>query len=238
MVLSNTPPAGAGQVHRVTKTDQLLKIIDGLGLDNNFNPVGIRTKALAEVSGVPANSISVLLTPHVNSGRLCVCKITVPGSPPQNEYRKGIGVPMPEFKPLNTRKAGIALGTPAHRGGTAKAPPLSTPAPVVTAIVPPTFIKPQPAVGSNTGSAIPVPPASAGDRAVAAGQATPKPAARARLKEEPAATKASAGDALRINIDDDGTLIIATAEDVIELDIDQALRLGDFMHATQGVWRP
>ncbi len=67
---------------------------------------------------------------------------------------------------------------------------------------------------------------------------TPEPSQRVRLKTEPAARKASAGDVLRISLDDDGSLLLSNEDGVLELGIDQVLRLGDFLHATEGVWRP
>ena len=239
MTLSNTPPAGAGQVQRITKTERLLKHIAGLGLDRFGNPVGIRATALAEATGIDKDGISGLLVPHVKSGRLVMCKITVPGERggPQSEYRAGPGVPPSEFKLLNTKRAGIAPSTPTRRIGTtgAPAPALSTPKPAADTINPLTLLKPQPAVGMATPAAgDPAPPR--GEPAVTA-QATPKPEARARMKKEPAAPKASAGD-VRIGINDAGTLVIAIDDDSIELNPKQAKRLGYFMAGTAGVWNP
>jgi hypothetical protein len=236
MRLAKKPPVGAGKVQRITKTDTLLAHIEGLGLDKFMNPIGIRTLALAEATGVPANSISVLLAPHVASGRLCTCKVTVPGSPAQNEYRKGAGATAPKFQPLDTRRTGVALRTPARAG--APAVPLSTPKPGATEIEPATLGKPQPAVGATTPAAGNPEPPSKVEPAVAAAPATPKPTAGVRLNKEPTTPKASAGDALSINIDHDGTLIIATDEAVIELQQSQSRRLGNFMLGSQGIWNP
>lgn len=233
-------PQDAGQVKRITKTDALLAHIEALGADKtSFLPIGIRTTDLAEATGVPAASVSVLLAPHVKSGRIQMCKISTPGSPQQNEYRKGIGVPT-DFKPLNTRRAGIARGaTTKPLPVTTPAPSLSTPKPPVAAISTPVFIKPtQPevvALAQKTPAAEARPPMRA-EPAVAA-QATPKPKAPARMKAEPAAPKASAGD-VRIGINDAGTLVIAIDDDSIELNPKQAKRLGNFMAGTAGVWNP
>lgn len=211
MRLATTPPQGAGQVRHTTKTDLLLRHIEGLGVDKvTFNPIGIRVAALAEATGVPAASIPVLLAKHVQSGRVCACKISVPGSgtAPQTEYRRGIGVPMPDWKPLNATRAGIA-----------------------------TMKQPQPAVGNATPAAgDPVPPR--GEPAVAAVPATPTPEASAVLKEEPAPRKASAGDDFSITLDDTGALIIATCEGVIELQPAHAKRLGHFMVGSERIWNP
>jgi hypothetical protein len=46
------------------------------------------------------------------------------------------------------------------------------------------------------------------------------------------------GDAIDISLDHRGTLVIATCEGELELNADQTLALGDFLQATQGVWRP
>ena len=246
MRLSNKPPAGAGKVQRITKTDTLLAHIEGLGLDKFMNPIGIRTQALAEATGVPVNSISVLLAPHVASGRLCTCKVTVPGSPAQNEYRKGAGAASTAFRPLSTKRSGIALRTPARASGPAAS--LSTPKPGVNDIEPATLGKPQRAVGTTPAAGDQGPPPVA--PAVTAAKATPEPTTRARMKKEPTARKAPAGDVaprpqhtngndgISLRIDHDGTLLIATDEGVLEIAPKQSRRLGHFMADTHGVWNP
>lgn len=110
MVLSHTPPKGADKAHGITKTDLLLQHIERLGNDRFGNPIGIRCHPLSAATGVPATSIPVLLAKHVQSGRLCACKISVPGSgtAPQTEYRKGGGVAAPDWKPLDAKRAKIA----------------------------------------------------------------------------------------------------------------------------------
>ena len=228
---------------RMTKTDALVAHIKGLGRDKFFNPIGIRTGELSDATGVPKNSIQAMLEGRINTGELVVCKITNASGREEREYRAGPGVPPPDFKPLDTKRAGIA------RGGVTKplpvttpAPSLSTPKPTVDAICTPTLItkKTQPEVVALTFAETPAaegaapPPA---ETAVAA-QATPKPSTGAVLKKEPATRKALAGDDLRVGINADGVMVIALDDDSIELDIHQVLRLGDFLHATQGVWRP
>ena len=236
MRLSNTPPAGAGKVHGVTKTERLLKHIAGLGRDKYGAPIAIRATELAAATEIDKDSISGLLAPHVKNGRLVMCKITVPGTSggPQCVYRAGPGVPPPDFKPLNIKRNGIALRTSELRPS--GAPALSTPKPPPAPIAPPVFLKPQPAVG-NTGRLRPeTSTLSSGAQAVAA-EATPKPEARVRMKKEPAAPKASAGD-VRIGINASGALVIALDSDTLELDPKQTRKLGQFMGATQGVWNP
>lgn len=228
-------------VKRVTKTDALVAHIEGLGSDKFFTPIGIRTSALAEATGVPANSIQQLLDSRVKSGEIVACTITGASGHREREYRAGPGLPPPDFKPLNTRRNGIARGaTTKPLPVTTPAPSLSTPKPAVAAIRTPTFLKPtQPevvVVAQKTPAAEARPPMRA-EPAVAA-HATPSQAVRVRLKKEPTARNATAGDEIHVDIDADGTLVIANCETCIELDIDQVLRLGDFLHATQGVWRP
>lgn len=244
---TNTPPAGAGRGQATTKTERLLNIIEGLGTDKHSgNPIGIRTKELAERGDVIPSSVGMLLAPHAASGRIRVCKVTTPGSPPQNEYRRGIGVAAPDFKPLSAKRAGIAIG-PAT-----KPPPVTTPAPAVSTAAAPTpaiadirtptlITKTHPEVVAQ---ALAQTPAAGGHStpraapAVAAVKATPKPPAGDALKKEPATRKASAGDDLRIGINDAGTLVIAVDDESIELNPKQARKLGHFMSGTAGVWNP
>lgn len=228
-------------VKRHTKTDALVAHIKSLGCDKFFKPVGIRTGDLADATGVPKNSIQALLEARVKSGELVACKITNANGREEREYRAGAGVTPPAFNPLDTRRNGIA------RGGVTKplpvttpAPSLSTPKPTVGAIRTPTLItkKTQPEVVAPfktpaAGDAAPPPV----EPAVAA-QATPKPKAGAALKKEPAAPKASAGDVMRIGINDAGTLVIAIDGESMEFNPKQARRLGSFMAGTAGVWGP
>lgn len=234
---------------RVTKTEILLAAIEGLGDDKNNRPIGIRTAELAAKTGVAINGIQVLLAPHVASGRLCVCKVTAPGRPAQNEYRRGAGVPPPSHAPLKPKRAGIALGQPG------KPLPVTTPAPAVSAsrtaepatpvFLPPRATTPQAQVGNSAsrhaGTSTVTPPAGPAATAPGIGPAqTPKPAAGAVLKKEPATRRASAGDALRLAIDQDGVLQVGDDDDPARWVFTpaQVLAIGDFLHATQGVWRP
>ena len=239
MRLDNTPPKGAGKSQGTTKTELLLNHIEGLGNDKvSGNPIGIRVAALSEATGVGVTSIPTLLQPYVLSGRLACCKITRPGLPPMNEYRKGIGVPMPDFKPLQTKRGPGNLM--ARAAATAIWPTLSTPRPKIEDIVTPTLTtKTQPEVVAPHVAQTPAaegaapPPA---ETAVTA-QATPGPTPRAALKREPAAVKAPAGD-VRIGINCDGVLVIAIDDESIELNPKQARKLGHFMSGTAGVWNP
>ena len=233
-------------IRRATKTDALLAHIRGLGTDKYGAPVGIRTTALAEATGVGTNSIQVLLDPAVLRGDLVVCKITGPTGRIEREYRAGPGVPPPAFVPLNTRRAGIAHG-PATKPlpVTTAAASLSTSAPAANAApAVPVFLdqqreKPQPAVG-NTGSRRVRPTPLAPVPAVAA--TPPKPAPE-RRGIGPAPAMASAGnesDRLLLSISQDGELQVGYGDDPARWGFHQhqVLALGDFLHATQEVWRP
>ncbi len=233
---------------RVTKTDTLLAAIEGLGEDKGNRPIGIRTAELAAKTGVPANSILMLLAPHVASGQLCVCKVTTPGRPPQNEYRRGAGMPPPSHTPLQPKRAGIALGQPGKPLPATTPPPAIWP-PHTNEPTIPVFLKPQattpqaqvgkqrqPAAGTSTVTPPAEPAATtSGTRRVP----TPKPNAGAVLKKEPATPRASAGDVLRLSIDQDGALQMGDEDDPARwvFTPDQVLAIGDFLHATQGVWR-
>ncbi len=217
------------------KTDQLLAIIEGLGVDKFMNPISIRVPDLARRSNIDASSIPPLLATAVARGRIVMCKITVPGkAKPMNEYRRAAGTSADKWIPLKTKRAGMALRVPARAG--VPAVPLSTPKPGVTEIEPATLGKPQRAVGTTPAAGYQDPPPVA--PAVTAEQATPAPAARVVLKKEPAARSEPAGDALTININHDGVLTIGTEEAVIELQPKHSRRLGNFMLGSQGIWNP
>lgn len=224
---------------RHTKTDVLLAHIRGLGLDKYQNPIGIRTTALAAATGVPVNSIQVLLERSISHGDLVVCKITGARGRQEREYRVGPGVPPPEFKPLKVRLPWPDLTRQPQRP--TAAPSLSKPLPACSAIETPVLIPPRPAVGKNSGSsAIGMPSANPSPEAPAvAAQATPGPETRARLKKEPAANKAPAGDVLLLSIDQDGALQVGYGDDPARWVFEQrhVMALGDFLHATQQVWR-
>lgn len=238
MRLNHTPPKGAGRVQHVTLTDKLLKVIDGLGNDKYGNPVGIRSPELAAASGVPAKSITALLATAVTKGRVVVCKVIIPGAATQNEYRKGGGLPPPEFKPLNPQRAGIARSTPAARHAPSSEAAKGILPPHDKATETPVFLSsttPQPAVG-NTGSAQ-SDSTSADERAVTSDPETPEPQPE-RRGMGPAPAKAPAGDVFSITLDDAGVLVIATDEGVIELQPTHAKRLGHFLVGSQGIWNP
>ncbi len=69
---------------------------------------------------------------------------------------------------------------------------------------------------------------------------TPRPAAGAALKKEPATRKASAGDALRLSIDQDGVLQMGDDIDPARwiFTPQQTKQLGCFLRQTHDVWNP
>ena len=58
-----------------------------------------RSLQISEATGVDISSVTPLLASYVKSGQLVMCKVEVPGSRPQNEYRIGVGLAA-EWKPL------------------------------------------------------------------------------------------------------------------------------------------
>lgn len=228
-------------VKPATNAEKLVAVIRALGVDKYMQPLAIKTSDLADKTGIAAGSIQASLAPALKRGDVVSCKVTPASGHSYNEWHAGPGIAPPEFKPLNTRRAGIAHGAPSKPlPVTTAAPKVSTPKLDVTQIDVPTLGHAQPAVAKNTGSrTIGKSPTTPSPEAPAvAAKATPEPSKRVRLKTEPAARKASAGDVLRISLDDDGSLLLSNEDGVLELCIDQVLRLGDFMHATEGVWRP
>ena len=64
-----------------------------------------RSKEIAEAIGVDPSSVPVLLSLAVEYGTLVMCKVEVPGTVPQNEYRAGGGMPPPKFGDLSINPA-------------------------------------------------------------------------------------------------------------------------------------
>lgn len=224
----------------------VLQVLADLGTDGDGRNVSIRTEDLCTRAGVTANNLARIVGPLVEAGQVLACKITRPEGRggPMKEYRLASMV-VPPFVPLNARRAGIAHGAPTKPlPVTTSAPHLSTPARGVNEIEPPRFgHQPRPAVGKNTGSVRSVSPSpdSTEARAVAPGEVTPKPESE-RRGIGPARVKASAGDArrLRLSMDHYGGLQIGDEDDPAEMVFtpDETLAIGDFMHATEGLWRP
>ena len=211
----------------------------------------IRTKELSDATGVQGNNIGTALAAAIARGEVYVCKVAPgPGGTGRstNEYRIGGGMPVPDFTPLDPKKARIASmtamarRTPDTSGATGTLP--------VRSVMPdvPVFLSsttPQAQVGNSAsrhaGSPLDTPPAGSAATAPGISPAqTPKPDAGAALKKEPATRKASAGDALRLSIDQDGVLQMGDDEDPARWVFmpNQVLAMGDFLHATERLWRP
>jgi hypothetical protein len=184
----------------------------------------MRTPEIAEISGMSLIEIGSALEAPVKHGLVTVCKITNAAGSKTSEYRIGSGVPM------------VSQGS--YQPGKK----------LVTAIQRPTPIMPkpaQPAVASaldvrsqsNTGSDPQVATSLPAEVAVAAIKATPKPKAKVR-ELGPASQTASAGNDVKIIIDQDGAVSLYNDEFTIDLTPAQALAVGDFFHATQDLWRP
>ena len=234
--MTRGPKKGSGE-----SAARVLKVLQSLGTEDGVRPRSILTPELCARAKIDAGNLSRIMAPLVEAGQVLVCKVTVPGARggPKNEYRLATGGAVPPFRPLDTRRAGVALGQPGKPlPATTPAPKVSTPKPGINEIEPAALGKPQrdggpkPPAAGGTGTPNPAEPA------VAAVPATPAPASGVALKKEPTARPASAGDALRLSIDEAGTLLIATDEGVIELQPTQARRLGHFMAGSHGIWNP
>jgi hypothetical protein len=232
MVRLNTiPPKGAGQVKGITQTDRLIRHIQKLGTDKYGNPVSIRTNELAEATGIDSANVAASLAIAIRNGLVVVCKVTSATGRATNEYRAGPGVPPPEHKPLNTRKAGVASGAPTKPlPVTRPAVQLSTPVAPANEIDIPVFIKQ---------TAQPAPSSSPTPQEPAASSTAPDPDAGA-VRHEPAARKIQQSNTLRLSIDQDGRLQVGDDADPAQIVFppEHTLALGDFLALTQGVWRP
>jgi hypothetical protein len=94
---------------------------------------------------------------------------------------------------------------------------------------------------NNTGSGRPEldgAQSSAGAPAAAKHEPQGRPCGAAFDLREAMARTLPQGAAIDISMDHRATLVIATCEGELELTPAQTLTLGDFLHATQGVWRP
>lgn len=217
---------------------RILKALAGLGTEDGVRPKSIRTPELCRLTGITANNLGRAIQPLIDQGKVIMCKITRPGPGGSvKEFRLGAGMVQAGQVPLNPRRAGIAHGAPTKPlPVTTPAPKVSTPAPDVCEIPVPVFKRAHPAVASNSGSSAtgsPTTTPSPGVPAVAA-KATPKP-----TRHSPAA--ASEGDVrLRLSIDQDGALQIGDDDDPARyiFNPEHTLAIGDFLHLTQGVWRP
>lgn len=214
--MSGGRPVGTGK-----SADKVMAVLRGLGTDKEFRPIAIRTPELSQRTGITPNNLARVMNALVEAGQVTRCQVSQPGrGAPVNEYRLGAGMAHHVAPPLNPKRHGIAHGAPTKPlPVTTPAPAVSTPRTPVTEIEVPVLRHAQPAVAQNSGS-----------RPIGKSTTTPSP--------EAPAVAAPAGDVLRISLDDDGTLLLFHEDGVLEMGIDQVMRLGDFLHQTQGVWRP
>lgn len=195
------------------------------------HPRGLRSAELAEALGVEPQQITSIMSGAVGRGDVLACDVTNGEGRKTREYRLAVAAghaapPNPQAFSLHRRPAGnpIVPRPPAefHAARLAKGEDPAEPAEQHA----------RPAVAKNTGSPGPQPsgrlPAVA--RAVAPGPAAPS-APRA-------GTETPRPDEIGLQIDNEGALIIATDDVALALNPAQVLALGDFLHATEGVWRP
>jgi len=230
-------------------TERILAVLRSLGTDRDNRPVSIYTAELAERAQVNHGSMAVLGKAMEARGLVVRCLVQPAAGNARHAWRMGPGMPVPAFVPLNTKRAGVAMGQPG------KPMPVTTPAsatstPCATEPATPVFLQtrattPQAQVGNSASRYAKFLPDTppAGSAATVPGirlAQTPKPDAGAELKKEPATRKASAGDALRLSIDQDGVLQMGDDEDPARWVFmpNQVLAMGDFLHATERLWRP
>lgn len=208
----------------------------------------IRTKELSDATGVQGNNIGTALAAAIARGDVYVCKVTPgPGQTGRstNEYRIGGGKPPPEFVPLNPRRAALASMAASVRRTPSTQPATGTLPARTEWPATPVFLSsttPQAQVGNSAsqhaGASAETPPAGPADTAITA---TPGPAPK-RRGMGPASATAPAGDVkkLRLAIDQDGSLQLGDDTDPAQFVFppEQVLQLGDFLHGTQGIWRP
>lgn len=195
----------------------------------------IRSDALAEATGVPVTSHNSMLEAAIAAGMVSFCKVTTGNGREMREYRRGPGIPLAgKGSQLKTAKPTIIpvrdpIGAAKH-APTASATNLPTLAEHFLGKAE-TSSQPQPAVGKNTGSPKADPHAlTANDRAVT----TKAPEAESK--------QPLAGDVIALSITDEGALKmkLGTADEfdeTIQLSHHQVQRLGEFLTATQSIWK-
>lgn len=176
----------------------------------NQHPSGIRTHELSELAGdVKPENVSGILATAVKHGLITVCSVIKPGTRQSTkEYRTGPGMEHASEKTLKPMKSTVI-------------PVRSAEAPIID--------KPLPKADAYTHQPKAELPPS-----------LPHMPIRVR-KPDPILPKTASyqiSGKLGLSIDHDASLCISTDEDVVELSPSQVLALGDFLHATEGLWRP
>jgi hypothetical protein len=197
----------------------------------------IRSNALAEITGIEKSLVTSSLIAAVKAGLVTACKVTVPGTPPQMEYKAGPGMPRTGETPLKTALA----GNPVIPVREAERKTIETP----FYLTPPehpiaSSSNAQPAVASNTGSPRDV---VSSEKSSASARAVANKTPRAVLPISATTEACDVGGlgTLGFSIDDGGELTIYLNDgmsDPLVLDSDETLALGDFLHCTEALWRP
>lgn len=108
---------------------RILATLRALGTDKEGRPLALHAAELAARAKVNHHSLAKCTGALLELGQITRCLIQPAKGPKTYEFRIGPGLPAPEFKPLNARRAGAAAGK--HRSSTGPLPPLpkTTPAP-------------------------------------------------------------------------------------------------------------
>lgn len=213
--MSYTPKPGS-------QADRLLAVLKKAGR-------AMRTPELAEASGLTIIQASTALVHAVERGAVTMCKVSHPNGAQMNEYRLASGMPMISHGDYNPKKKTITTRRPAD-----------PPAPTLPALIAVSTAQPEVAA-NNTGSDVQMTTSSPAAVAVAASRQTPEP--EAKLRElGPASPKVPAGNVdLGFSIDDGGSLTIYLNDgmsDPLVLEPAETLALGDFLWASEKLWRP
>lgn len=122
---------GTGHLKGMGAAQQrIVAVLRALGTEKDGRPKSIRAAELAARAEVDHASLSSTVKPLLELGHITRCMVQPSKGPQTYEYRAGMGVPAPAFSPLDTRRAGMALGKPGKPlPVTTKAPALSTPKP-------------------------------------------------------------------------------------------------------------
>jgi hypothetical protein len=176
----------------------------------------LRTGDLVKASGISSQSIHGCLEAAISNGLITCCKVTV-GNEIMREYRAGPGMPHATEKPL----AKPLQGRPVIPVRSQETHPVDTPS------------TDQPAVSHNTGN---VPRES---RPPAEHIVAEKPPAAVTPLTPPAGNVPWPESRIGMHITDDAELAIFVEDEVpLYLSTAQTVALGDFLHATQALWRP
>lgn len=173
-----------------------------------------RTPDLAKQVDCKQDAVQPLLASAVAAGMVTCCKVEVPGRRQMNEYRSG-------------------PGRPPIAGAADLKPQRPTIIPIRLPSGPAIDNQPdQPAVSHNTGSPRGAP---SSDTVKAPARAVAMKAPQAKL---PHSAKPAVRNEIHISLDSRATLTIHRDVGTSIFSADEVLEIGDYLHATQGIWRP